>query len=107
MTSKVKHQFLGHILVAFFKSFHLICDMIIKFCEISQIFAMRNFAFSPKFRQKCENFAFRKFRENAKDAKFRKISHHFRFRRNGFLAFRKNPSLNLSEERDYPLLAVP
>ena len=74
---KVKHQFYGHIRVAFFKSFHLICDMIIKLCEISRSFAMRN-------------FAFRKFRENAKDAKFRKISHHFRFRRNGFLAFRKN-----------------
>ena len=29
MTSKVKQQFLGHILVAFFKSFHLICDMTI------------------------------------------------------------------------------
>ena len=48
---KVKHQFYGHIRVAFFKSFHLICDMIIKLCEISQSFAMRNFAFSH-----CENF---------------------------------------------------
>ena len=51
---KVKHQFYGHIRVAFFKSFHLICDMIIKLCEISRIFAMRNLAFSPKFRRKCE-----------------------------------------------------
>ena len=75
---KVKHQFYGHIRVAFFKSFHLICDMIIKLCEISQSFAMRNFAFSPKFRRKCENFAFRKFCENAKDAKFRRNFAKFR-----------------------------
>ena len=57
---KVKHQFYGHIRVAFFKSFHLICDMIIKLCEISQ------------------NFAFRKFCENAKDAKFRRNFAKFR-----------------------------
>ena len=29
VTSKVTHQFQGHILVAFFKSFHLICNMTI------------------------------------------------------------------------------
>ena len=74
---KVKHQFYGHIRVAFFKSFHLICDMIIKLCEISRSFAMRKFRISQVLR-KCERC---------------EISHHFRFRRNGFLAFRKNPNL--------------
>ena len=62
---KVKHQFYGHIRVAFFKSFHLICDMIIKLCEILRSFAMRNFA---KFR----NAKFRIFAEiSAKMRKFR------------------------------------
>ena len=96
---KVKHQFYGHIRVAFFKSFHLICDMIIKLCEISQIFAMRNFAFSPKFRRNCEI-------SHAKNAKFRKA---FRFRNANFAMrnfafshcenFRKNPTCKVNHLR--------
>ena len=83
--SKVTHQFQGHILVAFFKSFHLICDMIIKFCEILLNFAMRNCKIS-----------------HAKNAKFRKA---FRFRNANFAMrnfafsqcenFRKNPNDDL------------
>ena len=73
---KVKHQFYGHIRVAFFKSFHLICDMIIKLCEISQSFAMRNFAFSPKFRRNCEISHFSHF---AKMRKMRNFARNFAF----------------------------